>query len=160
MTNELETWFKEICKKNDEFILKGEKISSVCMAKHKDKVFMFPFMFMNSDEKIQFKETLKQILVNLPIKGYIIVMDTKLTMMAKDKEPEVFDAVVRQLYTPKKIIIDTVLYQDNKIIRRIDMGKNFTSEWNLWGHKTPINKITEQYQEFKEKHPELFKDVR
>jgi len=98
--------------------------------------------------------------------GYMIIFDTYMTSLDKKTgEREVFDVIVRNLYTPKKAILEFVKYKDNKIVEVIDMSKDEAmDEWNFWGKGFDENdeklvKENKEYQKFKEENPEKFKEI-
>ncbi|HDY68266.1 hypothetical protein LCGC14_0862770 [marine sediment metagenome] len=161
--------YKDVCKINDDLIKKGGEIHPMCfLIKKNYNLTPIIFMFKDQDEKVEMRKQLKNFIVKQDICGYILIFDTKMTMIDKKgkKPPEVVDAIVRTLYTPGEKKMEMLTYKDKKIIKTIKLNKKdikkTQDEWDLWGKgfdETTIKKGGFDYRKFKRENPELYDGV-
>ena len=161
--------YKDICKINDDQIRKLDEICPMCFLIGRDhNVTPIIFKFGGHDEKIMMRKKLKQFIIKLDILGYILIFDTKMTMVdKKGKDPtKVVDAIVRTLYTPKEKMMEIVTYKNKKILKTIRINKRDAKktqdEWDLWGKgvdETTMKKDGFDYGKFKRENPELYDGV-
>jgi len=159
--------FEDMCKKNDEEIKNKEEFMPVCITIDKDySISIIAFTFDNQDEKIKMRETLKQFVISQDIKGYILIQDAKVTQVNQDTgERSVSDVAMRQLFTPKFAISRMQLYNpDGTFGEKIEMNdrKDMRNTWDLWNEveqEKDYDKHNEEYNKYKQEHPELYKGV-
>ena len=167
MNKKITEIYNEIRRKNNQIIEEGKKVAPFGFIIGKNyKVAVIGFNFENSKEKALMREAFKRMVLSKDVIGYMIIFDTYMTSLDKKTgEREVFDVIVRNLYTPKKAILEFVKYKDNKIVEVIDMSKDEAmDEWNFWGKGFDENdeklvKENKEYQKFKEENPEKFKEI-
>ena len=159
--------YEELKKKNTQIITEGDKVAPFGFLIGKNyKVAIIGLEFGNADEKARVREKFRKMVLSRDVVGYIIIFDTYMTKLDKKTgEREVFDVVIRNLYTPKEAVLEFVKYKDNKIVEVIDMSKDEAmDEWNFWGKGFDENdeklvKENKEYQKFKEENPEKFKEI-
>ena len=159
--------YKEICDINNDMIKKLDEISPMCFLIKRD-YNLIPVLceFRDHDEKIMLRKKLKQFILKLDVLGYIIIFDTKMTMIDKKGKdpPKVVDAIIRTLYTPKEKKIEMVIYKDHKITKTMRLSKKDTKktqdEWDLWGKGLDGSLEKEfDYHKFKMENKELYDGV-
>ena len=160
--------YKDICKINDDLIRKTDSIAPMCFLIKKD-YNLIPVLckFSDHDEKIALRKKLKQFILKLDILGYIIIFDTKMTMIDKKGKdpPKVVDAIIRTLYTPKEKKMEMVIYKDHKITKTIRLSKKDTrktqDEWDLWGKGIDHDSLDKEfdYHKFKMENKGLYEGV-
>lgn len=176
--------FGEICKVNDALILDKTTNSLLPIGAiiYEDySMEMIGMVFTNTKEKLIVKKFLFDKILSKKIRGYIIMLDAKMTKMDMDgKNGVVRDVVVRGLYTPKKTIKKFCFYKDHKILH--EENKKFEEEFNFNSKKissSPLSSIDEwdlfnsphfedseeskklmgKYADFKKQNPKDFKDI-
>ena len=159
--------YREICGINDDMIKKVDSIAPMCFLIKRD-YNLIPVLceFKDHDEKIMLRKKLKQLILKMDIFGYIIIFDTKMTMVDKKGKdpPKVVDAIVRTLYTPKEKKMEMVIYKDKKITKTMRLSKKDTKktqdEWDLWGKGLDGSLEKEfDYHKFKMENKELYDGV-
>lgn len=141
MERKLLSIFKEICEINDKIIEKQEVQPMCFLISKKYKLTPVLFSFKNQEEKQILRGKIKKLLLELNLKGYILIMDAKMTMFDKTKKKaEVTDVILRNLYTAKEVRREWVTYKNKKIVSKKKMpidrrDKKFSmqDEWDLWG---------------------------
>ncbi len=159
--------YRDICKINDDQITKMDEIHPMCFLIKKDyNITPVLFAFNGHDEKVRMRKQLKKFIVEQDILGYILIMDTKMTMIDKKGKdpPKVTDAIIRTLYTPKEKKMEMVIYKDHKITKIMRPNKKDTKktqdEWDLWGKGIEWDdKTSKDYHKFKMDNKELYEGV-
>ena len=157
--------YKEICNQNNKHIKEGEKINAVAFILDKqNKIMVVGLFFRSIDEKEEIINKLKEVIAKTETKGYVLILDTKLTKSNKKTgEMTPHDAVLRILYTPQDKIMEVVIYKDKKIIEKQKLkGRDKSNDkWDYWAiNKLKIDKEEqEKYQKFKEEHKEDYENV-
>ena len=159
--------YEDFCKKNDEEIKNKESFMPVCITIDKDySLGIIAFTFDDQDQKIKMRETLKQFVAMRDIKGYILIQDAKVTQVHQETgERKVSDVAMRQLFTPKFAISRMQLYNpDGTFGEKIELTdrKEMNNNWDLWNEveqEKDYDKHNEEYNKYKQEHPELYKGV-
>lgn len=168
MEKQLLKIYKNFKEANDKIIKEGKSILPFCfMIDENNKIEIIILRFSNAYEKEKEKDILLKYLATNKIKGYILILDTKMTLIdLKTNKNVVNDVVVRSLYTSKETIREFVVYEKKKIIKKLDInGMNMKyDEWGLWDKKYDENneedkKIVENYQKFKDENKEKYKGI-
>jgi len=170
--------FERMCRTNDALI-ENPKINSLlpmgAIITSEGNLELFGLMFRNYEEKIRIKKSLFDKILSQKIKGYIVLLDAKMTKMdLEGKKCEVVDCMVRGLYTPQKTIKRFCFYKNHKILHEENkkfqektekMNMPSTDEWDLFNSShfddddPELKKLNEIYQKFKKENPEKFKEV-
>lgn len=174
---ELREFFNEQDKVSDKMIESFKDFLNVCcLLKKDDKDFItgevIGLKFRTYDEKEKIREHLKKYILSKQIIGYVLCLDTKLTIMDKTnkKEPVVKDGVMKILCSPYLRIQKCSVYDNEtrQIIERqelLDTDKDDSykvfSEWDLYGEygNNDDNKEIDKYEKFKKDNPHLYKDI-
>jgi len=158
--------YNDLKESNNELIESGNKIFPLGFIIEKDyKIKIVSLSFRNGMEKDFMREAFKAIVLNSETIGYVIILDTYMTTIDTiTNEKEVYDTVIRNLYTPKKSILDFVKCKDNKIVEVMDMTgmEEGTDEWNFWGRRDrskEFEKANADYQKFKKDNPDKYKEL-
>lgn len=158
--------FKRLCKENDKMIKDKNirQIQPICFLIPKEgKPTAIMMVWENSEEKERMKQALKKAILMQPIKAYVLIFDTKITMLnQKTGEREVSDAIMRSIYTPKAKKQQAVLYKDHKITKKMTFPQKIRNpdEWDLWGEGIDADsKENKAYQRYKKENPEKYGDL-
>ena len=161
--------YRDICKINDDMIRKVDEVCPMCFLIQKNyNLVPIIFKFDNQDEKIKLRKVLKDFILKQDILGYILIFDTKMTMVDKKGKnpPKVTDAIVRTLYTPAEKKMEMVIYKDKKITKTIKLSKKDVKktqdEWDLWREgvdESSMKKDGFDYHKFKMENKELYGGV-
>ena len=162
---EIETIFDAYCRANDKIIQSEHAVASFCFIVS-EKVEAIPLLFNFDKEELKNK-LMQKIAKTSGLKGYILILDVKVTSYEKDGKAKVSDAVVRAMYTPEKRIRDTTFYEDRKITKKVrseDADEEGWDSWDLWREHLNLHNpkhigTVRKHQKFREMNPELFKDT-
>jgi hypothetical protein len=190
MKNDLRKTFEDLCKANDMMIESKDRngLLPVCFiieddGKGGENIKIIGFKFTNYQEKIMARNLLMKIILSQNTKGYILMLDAKMTIMGKGSDDnndeadklekigkvgEVKDVVIRSLCSPKLRIKEIVIYDDEtrKIIEKmpiLDSEKpeindydKYTDEWDLYSQHQDIT--DEETQKFHKRYSQFKKD--
>lgn len=145
MDEEILKIFKGICEANDLIIHNqgGKNVQMLCFAITKEKriIAIIP-QFSNREEKENCRQFLFKKLASMELLGYILIMNTNMSYLnvKTGKIERKKEAVIRNLITPSKSIMEIVEYEGNRIKKKefIDNArsdKNRFSNWDLWEEK-------------------------
>lgn len=171
MEQKLIKLFEDLSKENDKIIKIGQDVKPVCFIILEDySIQIIMMLWKNSQEKEVLRERVMSHILNQKIKGYIIFIDTKLTILDKESDKRIVkDCVLRTLYTPKEMKREFVFYEKNKITGRQFMGNEMrklgTDEFDLFGkhfdeNNEEMRKMNESYQKFKLENPDKFEECK
>lgn len=136
MNKKLIKIFKNICKTNNQIIAREKKsFTPVCVIIDKKyDLEIIGLIFKTGEQKRVMRELLLKRIAEQEVKGYITVLDTKMTIHDDNGFHSPQDASVRTLYTPNEEFREITIYEDGKIIKKINPKcDRIIDEWNLWG---------------------------
>lgn len=161
--------FKTLYQQNTSWIEKHGDMSPIFFFIKKDGgLDMMLLVMRNSTERDIFKQLIKKKALNSEIKGYVMIMDAKITSFDRSKEDnsnaKVQDAVISQLFTPRGRMSHILIHEGKKIIKEdlcLDYDK-IKSEWDIWGKGMDMEikeerDIAEWYKIYKNKNRDKYK---
>lgn len=153
---------------------RGEEPIPICLAFRKDNAMeIIGVPFKNNKEKEGVRSFLKNHLTKIPLEKYAIIFDAKMTKWNKEdlkKEPEIVDTIIISVYTAQdkitqifpyykeKKLIDTEMIEIKGRTKNTDKDKAFDC-WDIWGEEVPYSETSEQYNEYKRNHRELYRGL-
>jgi hypothetical protein len=146
-------------------IKKGEEVMPTCLVEEKDgKIGIIGMPFHNPQQKGLAKEALKKLIINMSLKGYVMVFDTKMTLFdQKTGKVEVNDTLMIAGYTPKNKVFLGYPYKDKKFLKKKEIkmegreSSNMRDDWDIWGEKID-DETAVKYSKFRDENPELYGD--
>lgn len=167
MEKELVDLFNILCEHHKDYISKEGTLSPmIFFIKRNNSLEIMLLIMRNSEEKELFKRMIKERALKSEIKGYIVVMDAKMTSFDKDnkdKTAKVQDAVISHLFTAKGNIVHLLVHDGKKIIEE-ENTEDFSklkSDWDIWGEGLSSDNKEEKdilywYRKQKENNPDKY----
>lgn len=158
-----------LVKKHQDLIKKQGSVNPMIIMVHRDnKLSYMMLQFRNAEEKQLMKQRVKSFLVQHDIIGYFFFSDARMTLI-KPGHPEktkVQEALIHNLLTPKGNKFVFIIHDGKKIleVQRIpeEEMSHYGNDWDLWGKGVDedlTDEVVKEYQNFKDEHPEDYKDV-
>ena len=157
--------FKEIVEMNKTLLQRRGGFTPTCFLIDENYNYstMIIMHFDSSDGKIAMRNKLKKFIAERKIKGYIIAMDAKMTIIDKKKEPKfekVVDTLIHTLFAPQENIIHSAIYnKQRKFIEEFEEENIASSDWNVWNTLPYDAELEKEYHQFKEDNPDKYKNV-
>jgi len=169
MDKQLMKLYNNLSKTNNKIIESGQSAVPIAafMVKRSEKpeVIICAIPMQGNNQKVIMRDMIKKIAVKIEdMIGYIVMIDSKMTIFTKDNEPkEVMDVVLRVAYTQTEKFAQFVPYKDKVIltnkIQTMKGRQDTFDKWDVWNEGKTNEKIEEKYEEYKKQNPELYKGV-
>jgi len=132
-------WFENVCDKVEDEIKTGEDTMPVVLMKNKEGMAVCPMSFDGNEEKVQFRNKIKELVLKGNYKEYIMVMCCVMTHVdQKNNTSKSMDAIVVTYFSPNVKLGEAFTFEGKEITERINMfkdGAQHSSEWDVWNMK-------------------------